>query len=400
MDPTIPTPTVSSTVTTSSISMQAPPSTPMQLLEISLISAQDLTPVSKSMRTYAVAWVNPSRKLTTRTDQHGLTHPTWNEKLTFRVDNRFLLSDDAAITIEIYTVSWFREVLVGTVRALISDLLAPPSGTPLQNHPKSIRFVALQVRRPSGTPQGILNMGVALLDSSMRSMPLSNNPFKSPARGDDFLHAVEKKVNMLNIEQNKNEDKRYKVHLWRSLSLGSEVNDKFPAKNGSIYNPGSTINGSTCNGSSIVNGSELCSDIGPSASIVAAELAKKCQPSPQPLAKRPIRYDETGSSIPEELTFEEAMAKGYRIRTNRERWRKQASGGKHDYDIDDHSDISSNCNRHSRRNSDGGLFSCFGNAYGIEFKIVCGASNHPSSSKRHSNSSSRKNIKPSEVNSA
>ncbi|CAH9087784.1 unnamed protein product, partial [Cuscuta europaea] len=35
-----------------------------------------------------------------------------------------------------------------------------------------MRFVALQVRRPSGRPQGILNIGVALLDSSMRSMPL------------------------------------------------------------------------------------------------------------------------------------------------------------------------------------------------------------------------------------
>ncbi|XP_012453463.2 uncharacterized protein LOC105775500 [Gossypium raimondii] len=33
-------------------------------------------------------------------------------------------------------------------------------------------FVALQVWQPSGRPQGILNIGVALLDSSMRSMPL------------------------------------------------------------------------------------------------------------------------------------------------------------------------------------------------------------------------------------
>ncbi|KAI3459050.1 hypothetical protein Pfo_015713 [Paulownia fortunei] len=401
MDPTIPTPTVSSTVTSSSISTQAPPPTPLQLLEISLISAQDLTPISKSMRTYAVAWVNPNRKLTTRTDQQGHTNPTWNDKFTFRVDNQFLISDNAAITVEIYTVSWFRDVLVGTVRVLISDLLAPPTGIPLQNLPKNMRFVALQVRRPSGTPQGILNMGVALLDSSLRSMPLQHNAANPP--GENFRDAIEKKVNALSLEQHKNEyqedekkelDK--KIHFWRSLSVGSEVNnDDFPLKAGSVYN-GSVINGS----GSMVNGSELCSDIGPSASIVAAELAKKSQPPPwAKRSNRNAQAEETGSSILEELTIEEAKAKGYRIRTNRERWRKQMSGKHNNMDNCDQSDLSSNCNRHSRRNSDGGLFSCFGNAYGIEFTIVCGASNNPSSNKT-SNSMSRRKNKPSEANSA
>ncbi|KAK6136326.1 hypothetical protein DH2020_029947 [Rehmannia glutinosa] len=287
------------------------------------------------------------------------------------------------------------------MRVLISDLLAPPTGAPLQNHPKNMRFVALQVRRPSGTPQGILNMGVALLDSSMRSMPLKNNAAKSP--GADFRNRIEERVNALSLDQQngyqaEDQDKELdkKIHLWRSLSLGSEVNDEFPLKNGSLCN-GSAVNGS------MVNGSELCSDIGPSASIVAADLAKKLQPA-QPRVNRNARAVETGSSILEELTIEEAKAKGYRIRSNRERWRKQGSG-KHNskmYNCDDLSDLSSNCNRHSRRNSDGGLFSCFGNAYGIEFTIVCGASNNniPSSNKPSNSVSKRKNIKSSEANSA
>ncbi|KAL3654025.1 hypothetical protein CASFOL_003706 [Castilleja foliolosa] len=373
MDPTIPTPSACSTVSNSEVSMQAPPPSSLHLLEISLISAQDLTPITKSMRTYAVAWTHPSRKLTTRTDQHGHTHPTWNEKFTFRVDDNFLASEDSAIHIEICTASWFREVLVGTVHVLVSDLLHPdPQAS------RRMRFVALQVRRPSGAPQGILNMGVSLLR-------------QNPSGMDEFRDAIEQKVNTLYLEDRDNDNER-KITLWRSLSLqGSEVN------------PGSVVNGE----SSMVNGgSELCSDIGPSASIVAADLAKKCQPPPQqqPMIRRPNGYEETGSSILGEMTMEEAKARGYRIRSSR--WRKQAS--KRDYgDMDDdRSDLSSDCNGHSRRNSDGGLFSCFGTAYGIEFRIVCGTPNNNPNAKRLPSSSSnnnslrKKDIKPSDANSA
>ncbi|KAL2458661.1 Calcium-dependent lipid-binding (CaLB domain) family protein [Abeliophyllum distichum] len=147
MESTIQTPTASSAVTTSSISNQVPP---FHLLEISVISAQNLAPVSKSMRTYAVTWVHPSRKLTTRTAQKGQTNPTWNDKFAFRVDDEFLLSDNAAVNVEIYTVSWFCDVLVGIVRVPICELITPSVLTQ-KNSSKNTRFVALQVRRPSGT---------------------------------------------------------------------------------------------------------------------------------------------------------------------------------------------------------------------------------------------------------
>lgn len=44
-----------------------------------------------------------------------------------------------------------------------------------------------QVRRPSGRPQGILNIGVALLDSSMRSMPLYTQPAMSAVGYRDLM---------------------------------------------------------------------------------------------------------------------------------------------------------------------------------------------------------------------
>ncbi|CAM8991810.1 unnamed protein product [Rhodiola kirilowii] len=148
---------------------------PFQLLELNVISAQDLFQTSRNMKTYAVAWVHPDRKLSTRVDTTGRANPTWNDKFVFRVDEDFLREDTSAIMVEIYALHWFRDVLVGTVRVIVGNLL-PPSikshrGRGQQQH-VGMRFVALQVWRLSGRPQGILNVGATVLDSSMRSMPL------------------------------------------------------------------------------------------------------------------------------------------------------------------------------------------------------------------------------------
>jgi len=145
---------------------------PFQLLELNVISAQDLAPVGRNMRTYAVSWVHPDRKLSTRVDTEGHTNPTWNDKFVFRVDDEFLCSDTSAIMIEIYALHWFKDIHVGTVRVLIGNLAPPPSRPHTNRTPLGTRFVALQVRRPSGRPQGILNIGFTVLDGSMHSMPL------------------------------------------------------------------------------------------------------------------------------------------------------------------------------------------------------------------------------------
>ncbi|KAK4403830.1 hypothetical protein Sango_0751600 [Sesamum angolense] len=408
MDQPIPNPTPSSTVTESCVSSHTPSSSsaaPFYLLEISLISAQDLAPISKSMQTYAMAWINPNKKHTTRTDQQGNKNPMWNDKFVFRLTHELLHSETATVTVEIYTVSWFRDVLVGMVRVLISDLITPLIRT-LQSNTKNTRFVALQVRRPSGTPQGILNMGISLLDSTMRSMPLKNYASRKNAEN-KVQDSDEKNTNPGDETLQKNEElsdeKRElnaKIHLWRSLSAGSEINNEdFPVKPGSICN-GSMVNGSLCNGS-IEYGSELCSDIGPSASIVAAEVAKKLQPPPDLMypsaintkeAKLQGDHQETGSSILEELTIEEAKAKGYRVASKD---RSRRPGGERD---GNESELSIVTSGRSRRNPpDGGLFSCFGNAYGIEFTIVCGASKNANSNK---SSSSKRKKPPSKANSA
>lgn len=120
---------------------------PFQLLEINIISAQDLEPISKKMKTYATVWVHPTRKLTTAVDAEGGNNPTWNDKFVFRVDEEFLRQDTSAVQIEIHCGHWFKDALVGSVRVLVGNLIPPPSRGHHGHHPHNLgmRFVALQV---------------------------------------------------------------------------------------------------------------------------------------------------------------------------------------------------------------------------------------------------------------
>ncbi|KAK6911297.1 C2 domain [Dillenia turbinata] len=264
-----------------------------QVLEINVVSAQDIAPVQKtrSMQTYAVAWVNPERKLTTRVDGSGHTNPTWNDKFVFRVDDKFLDSENSAVTIEIYAVSWLRDTLVGTVRVLVHNLLPTSSRTPQGS---AIRFVALQIRRPSGRPQGILNLGVTLLDSTMRSMPLFGQ-FTASALGYKDLMGETTEALRPNSQAQKDLEEnssRIKVLRRTQSEISLPVSEGKAPKARSMVHGGSTLNGSSLNGSflngdlngSTVNGSivwgpprpggSVCSDVGPSPSVVAAAMAK------------------------------------------------------------------------------------------------------------------------------
>ncbi|OAY70397.1 hypothetical protein ACMD2_03777 [Ananas comosus] len=144
------------------------PEVPFHLLEITVISAQDLHPWSRRVRAYAAAWVRPDEKLHTQVDRSGNTNPTWNDKFVFRVDGAFLRSDTSAVTVSIHAsrprLAPRPDPVLGVVRVLLCSFL-----------PR--RVAALQVRRPASLrPQGILNVAVALLDPYILSMPLSRAP--------------------------------------------------------------------------------------------------------------------------------------------------------------------------------------------------------------------------------
>ncbi|KAK9725582.1 hypothetical protein RND81_05G154700 [Saponaria officinalis] len=230
---------------------------PFHLLEINVISVQDIAKVSKSMRTYAVAWVHPDRKLKTRVDSQGGINPTWNDKFIFRVDNQFLKSDTSAIMIEIYALHWFKDIHVGTVRVLIGNIIPPQTRSHNQNH-IGMRFVALQVRRRSGRPQGILNIGVTVLDSTMRSMPLYTQLSASAVgyqtlMGQDERYSSKPSGTNISTNFSKFQLRRSKSERSSMLGIDEEIIDFNDNDNNSVLPKPNK---------SIINGSDLSSIVG------------------------------------------------------------------------------------------------------------------------------------------
>lgn len=137
------------------------------VLEINLISAQGLKPPSSPRRkfqTYALTWIDSSTKLRTRVDKIGGQNPTWNDKFLFRVTPEFLASETAGVCVAIYAVGTFRDHIVGTVRFLISNILSSDSAN--GNGNRSPCFSAVQIRRPSGSFYGVMNIGAMVVDGS------------------------------------------------------------------------------------------------------------------------------------------------------------------------------------------------------------------------------------------
>ncbi|KAJ1281635.1 hypothetical protein BS78_04G320600 [Paspalum vaginatum] len=139
---------------------------PPHLLEVTVISAQDLhrRRLGRRVRAYAVAWADPAHKLRTAMDRAGGAAPTWNDRFLFRVDDAFLRSDTAAVTVEVRGARGLglgADPVLGFTRIVVSTFVRPGRG----GRPRQV--AALQLRRPrSLRPQGIVNVAVALLDAA------------------------------------------------------------------------------------------------------------------------------------------------------------------------------------------------------------------------------------------
>ncbi|KAL1211596.1 Protein SRC2 [Cardamine amara subsp. amara] len=355
------------------------------VLEINLISAQDLASVSRNMKTYSVAWINtdPMRKLTTRVDQNNRANPIWNEKFVFRVNDKILDVDASAIVIEIYAAAWAKDALVGTVNVLLSDLFAPWSGFGDGNDGgggnNNMRLVTLQIRRPSGRLHGFLRLGVALLDGGQRSMPLSIEVFDGSRRGETNNNSKREHDPSRMMHRRTNSDQ---------TDLTTSTND-YGVKTGVVTGGGARFSGGGGGGGgggvlvvgadSMVNGSLCNSDIGPSASVVAAAIAQGLYNRQKTAVKAVAANKEDASSILEGKT------EGIEHRV--ERWRAEKKGA---VAVEVASSNDSSCKggagrrrrrrrrkeKQRRRNGGGeskkGLFSCFGNVFGCEISITCG----------------------------
>jgi hypothetical protein len=154
-----------------------PPSSPLHLLEVTVISAQDLhrRRLARRVRAYAVAWADAGHKLRTGVDLAGGAVPTWNDRFLFRVDGAFLRSDTASVTVEVRGAGGLgADPVLGVTRIVVSTFVRPGGGR------AGPQVAALQLRRPrSLRPQGIVNVAVALLDAA-RAPPLYGVPGGSP----------------------------------------------------------------------------------------------------------------------------------------------------------------------------------------------------------------------------
>ncbi|KAH7405334.1 hypothetical protein KP509_15G066200 [Ceratopteris richardii] len=148
-------------------------------LEINIISAQNVKREKfvAQMHTYAVAWIREDYKLKTHVVSCDDLQPYWNAYLHFIVSDALLNQEkgrQSALTVEIYCQGRLRDTLLGTVRVLLSNLSKKGKGY------QGAQSLALQIRRPSGRPQGILNIGSIIHDLDSASMinlpPSLRNP--------------------------------------------------------------------------------------------------------------------------------------------------------------------------------------------------------------------------------
>ncbi|XP_062221579.1 uncharacterized protein LOC133920941 [Phragmites australis] len=151
---------------------------PFHLLEVTVISAQDLhrRRLGRRVRAYAVAWADEAQKLRTDVERAGGAVPTWNDRFLFRVDDAFLRSDTAAVTVEVRGARSLRaDLVLGFTRIVVSTFVR--TSGPVPTHGRQV--AALQLRRPrSLRPQGIVNVAVTLLDAAhaSRTVPLYDAP--------------------------------------------------------------------------------------------------------------------------------------------------------------------------------------------------------------------------------
>lgn len=217
------------------------------ILEIHLISAQGLKAPAANLRrmqTYALAWVDSSAKLRTGIDRFGGENPTWNDKFLFRISPDFISSETSGVTFEIYAVACIKDILVGSVRFLLSS--CPSSvkasvGTPA--------FIAAQIQRPSGRFHGVLNIGAAVYKATRFDRAMMNG-----VSATSFRDLMGKKENLLR-------------HRRRLSDIGSKRSQK--SSNGDSGN--SSSSSSPSNSSSNGNYSNSCS----SAASIAVEKAGK-----------------------------------------------------------------------------------------------------------------------------
>lgn len=136
-------------------------------VQVTVSSAKDLKNVNwrhGDLKPYAVVWVDPAAKCSTRVDDRNDTHPVWDEKLTIPLHDRRV--EDSTLCIDIVHAEAHDDTkpLIGSARIPLEEIV-DEAGL----GEKCYR--SLNLKRPSGRPQGKLQLEIVVREPRYSAPP-------------------------------------------------------------------------------------------------------------------------------------------------------------------------------------------------------------------------------------
>lgn len=140
-------------------------------VELRLSSARGLKNVNwrhGPNRPYVVVWVDPAQKLSTHVDEDGDTDANWNQTLTIPLPPKPL--EDLTLYIDVVHAGSEEDTkpLIGSARLKLIDVLDEGIGERVTR--------TLSLKRPSGRPQGNIDVSVTIREPSYRAPSGYNAP--------------------------------------------------------------------------------------------------------------------------------------------------------------------------------------------------------------------------------
>lgn len=155
-------------------------------VQVKLSSARDLKNVNwrhGPVKPYAVVWVEPRNKCSTKADEEGDTSPEWDETLTILLLGS--VNDDTMLYIDIVHAGSEPDTkqLVGSARLRLRDVIDDVGFDERASR-------TLQLKRPSGRPQGKVDVKVTVREPRYRAPePYYAPPYGVPPTGSGGFHA-------------------------------------------------------------------------------------------------------------------------------------------------------------------------------------------------------------------
>jgi hypothetical protein len=149
-------------------------------LEINVISAKDLKDVNlfSKMDVYvAVSLTGDSQnkqKAKTKVDRDGSTSPSWNFPMKFTIGESAAKQNQLTLVFTLRCDRTLGDKDVGEVHVPVKELLDSAGDG------NSMQFVSYQVRKPSGNPQGVLNISYKFSEKVAYASPKADQARYEP----------------------------------------------------------------------------------------------------------------------------------------------------------------------------------------------------------------------------